>query len=560
MLAVYTYFDANGIQRNAESNAFNFVGTWTRSGTYSSTTLDTVNYSNGQFTCIINNYGSIPANSSAWSPLVLRIPASGTGVDEALIVAEAAYSIAVIGTNAAAQAQLTANTAFSIAVIGTNTGSSAYALAATADAVAQEALSIAIIGTNIGTTAYSIATTGSNAVYQGYTLSGIVIATGSNFASLGFTPPPNTRLINTAAPLDGGGDLSADRTISITQSGTNTDGYLSSTDWITFETASTNASAALLAAGAASAIASTGTNTANEALSIAIIGTDVGTNAYTLATTGSNTAWEALSIAIIGTNAAAAAVQPARNINTNTPLSGGGDLSADRTLSITQSGSNTSGYLSNTDWGTFNAKVTTTRAINTNAPLTGGGDLSADRTLSITQSGSNTDGYLSSTDWGTFNAKQNSLGNLNGIIKGNGSNTYTVATSGTDYAPGYSGVPVGGIIAWAKSLTNTPALPIGYVECNGQTLSDANSVYNGIVIPNLNGSTDATKRFLRGATTSGGTGGSATHTHSVGSATDNHFITSASPIATAVTSISVSTGSASTIPTYYEVVYVMRVK
>jgi hypothetical protein len=204
--------------------------------------------------------------------------------------------------------------------------------------------------------------------------------------------------------------------------------------------------------------------------------------------------------------------------------------------------------------------VPVTRLINTAAPLDGGGDLSADRTISITQSGSNTDGYLSSADWGTFNAKQNSLGNLNGIIKGNGSNTYTVATSGTDYAPGYSGVPVGGIIAWAKSLTNTPALPIGYVECNGQTLSDAASVYNGVVIPNLNGSTDATKRFLRGATTSGGTGGSATHTHSVGSATDNHFITTATPIATAVTSVTTPTGSTSTIPTYYEVVYIMRTK
>jgi len=48
-------------------------------------------------------------------------------------------------------------------------------------------------------------------------------------------------------------------------------------------------------------------------------------------------------------------------------------------------------------------------------------------------------------------------------------------------------VPVGVIIAWHKSFANTPALPDGWVECNGQTLSDGDSPYDGQVIPNLNG-------------------------------------------------------------------------
>ncbi len=63
--------------------------------------------------------------------------------------------------------------------------------------------------------------------------------------------------------------------------------------------------------------------------------------------------------------------------------------------------------------------------------------------------------------------------------------------------------PIGSIVAWLKSYANTPALPSGWVECNGQTLSDADSVYNGQAIPNLNGD----NRFLRGNSTSGGTGG-----------------------------------------------------
>lgn len=53
-------------------------------------------------------------------------------------------------------------------------------------------------------------------------------------SALGFTPVTNARTISTTAPLSGGGDLSANRTLSITQATTSTNGYLSSTDWNTF--------------------------------------------------------------------------------------------------------------------------------------------------------------------------------------------------------------------------------------------------------------------------------------------------------------------------------------
>lgn len=72
------------------------------------------------------------------------------------------------------------------------------------------------------------------------------------------------------------------------------------------------------------------------------------------------------------------------------------------------------------------------------------------------------------------------------------------AVTYTKIAPG-ADLPIGTILAWHKSLTGTPALPAQYVECNGQTISDSQSVYNGRVVPNLN----STARFLRGSTTSG---------------------------------------------------------
>ena len=69
-------------------------------------------------------------------------------------------------------------------------------------------------------------------------------------------------------------------------------------------------------------------------------------------------------------------------------------------------------------------------------------------------------------------------------------------------------VPIGSVLPWLKSYTNTPTLPDKFVECNGQTLSDADSPFNGQVIPNLNNE----NRFLRGNTVSGDTGGNDSHT------------------------------------------------
>jgi hypothetical protein len=87
------------------------------------------------------------------------------------------------------------------------------------------------------------------------------------------------------------------------------------------------------------------------------------------------------------------------------------------------------GALSSTDWNTFNNKVSTSRTISTTSPLSGGGDLSSDRTLSISQANTSTNGYLSSTDWNTFNGKQAALtfGNLVGT-----SNQISLSGSGTN--------------------------------------------------------------------------------------------------------------------------------
>jgi len=78
--------------------------------------------------------------------------------------------------------------------------------------------------------------------------------------------------------------------------------------------------------------------------------------------------------------------------------------------------------------------------------------------------------------------------------------------------------PVGAIIAWLKSFTSVPqTLPTGWKECDGSEIIDADSPMIGEHLPDLNGG-----EFLRGSSTTGGTGGSDTmaHTHT-GTASGN---------------------------------------
>lgn len=122
-------------------------------------------------------------------------------------------------------------------------------------------------------------------------------------------------------------------------------------------------------------------------------------------------------------------------------------------------------------------------------------------------------------------------------------------------------VPIGTILSWAKSITGIPTIPFGWAECNGSTVSDADSPINGQALPNLNGSTEANKRFLRGSTTSGTTGGASTHNHggATGNNPNNGFGVTGSGNNSNVTH-NHSISSDATIPPYYEVVFIMRYK
>ncbi|HTE08088.1 MAG TPA: hypothetical protein VK628_04960, partial [Flavitalea sp.] len=90
-------------------------------------------------------------------------------------------------------------------------------------------------------------------------------------------------------------------------------------------------------------------------------------------------------------------------------------------IGITQASGSTNGYLSNTDWTTFNNKLTTVDTTNIASfylkvrnEFTGLTPLSiTNGQISISQASTSTSGYLSSADWNSFNTKLGSIDTTN---------------------------------------------------------------------------------------------------------------------------------------------------
>lgn len=174
------------------------------------------------------------------------------------------------------------------------------------------------------------------------------------------------------------------------------------------------------------------------------------------------------------------------SIATTGPITGG-TITGSGTIGITQAGVSSDGYLSSTDWNTFNSKQS---AISVSAPITLVGS-----TIGITQSGASSDGYLSSTDWNTFNNKQNALTNP---VTGTGtiyrlpmwSGTTTLTDSPLSYQSDnftfQYNTPTGGIVTY----TNSNGTPYTYaITMNnfGSPRSTVHSYTDGDVVQSIAG-------------------------------------------------------------------------
>jgi len=83
-------------------------------------------------------------------------------------------------------------------------------------------------------------------------------------------------------------------------------------------------------------------------------------------------------------------------------------------------------------------------------------------------------------------------------------------------------VPIGTILPWHGDLSGVPVLPDEFLECNGQTVDDSESLLDGVTLPDLNVGS-GTGRFLRGSTgTTGTTQASQNISHNHGTSESAH--------------------------------------
>lgn len=112
------------------------------------------------------------------------------------------------------------------------------------------------------------------------------------------------------------------------------------------------------------------------------------------------------------------------------------------TIPVLQSSATQSGWLSSTDWTTFNSKQPAgayLTSVTADSPLTGAGTSASH--LSMPAATSSVNGYLTSTDWSTFNGKQAALVSGTNIKTVNGSSLLGSGDVGTiDVAHGGTGL------------------------------------------------------------------------------------------------------------------------
>jgi len=112
-------------------------------------------------------------------------------------------------------------------------------------------------------------------------------------------------------------------------------------------------------------------------------------------------------------------------------------------IGITQASTSTNGFLSSTDWNTFNGKQSALTLGNVSEvvsnvlmfPDGGTNKTIGNLTIQVVQAGSTTNGFLSTTDWNTFNNKQSTI-----TLTTTGTSGAATLSSGTLNIPQYQSV------------------------------------------------------------------------------------------------------------------------
>ena len=225
-----------------------------------------------------------------------------------------------------------------------------------------------------------------------------------------------------------GAIIGSGTTIRVKQATTSVSGYLSSTDWNTFNNKSTYSDPMttrgdLVYRNSSNVTARLGRGTVNQVL----------------VSNGTDVAW--------------GAVPGAHNaVSLATSATTGGLSLSTQQISFQAATTSQNGYLTSTDWNTFNNKENAltkgnlTETISSVLTITGGTGaiIGSGTTIRVKAATTSVSGYLTSTDWNTFNSKENTLTfryslarstntiNLTGDVSSPGNNKlYGTNSSGT---------------------------------------------------------------------------------------------------------------------------------
>ena len=299
-------------------------------------------------------------------------------------------------------------------------------------------------------------------------------ATGTAWISAGGSGTVTS--IATSAPITGG-TITSSGTIGITQATTSTDGYLTSTDWNTFNNKTSN-TGTVTSVGAITGTAGGDFNISNSPI------TTSGNLVFNLpvasaTNTGklSSTDWNTFNNKGDGTVTSVAITETGTALTiTGSPITSSG------VIDIAGAGTSSQVILGDLTLGNYTTGTVT--SISTTGPITGG-TITSSGTISINQATTSTDGYLSSTDWNTFNNK------------GNGTVTSVAAAPGTGIS--ISGSP----ITTSGTITITNTAPDQTVTLTNGTGITTSGTYPDFTITNSAPDQTVTLTNGTGITTSG---------------------------------------------------------
>ena len=259
----------------------------------------------------------------------------------------------------------------------------------------------------------------------------VAIASGTGISVTGTYP---SFTVTNTSPSSGGTVTSVTATAPVASTGGTTpvismpvatssvNGYLSSTDWTTFNNKGSGTVTSV--SGTTGRITSTGGTTP-------VI--DLASGVATAGTTGSSTLIPVVTIDTYGrVTSITTASNPQGTVTSVTGtapvVSSGGATPA---ISMAAANTTTNGYLTSTDWNTFNGKGSgTVTSVTATSPVTSTGGTNP--VIAMAAATSSVNGYLTSTDWTTFNNKANSFTyTTNYISYGQGTTTPNQASNFT---------------------------------------------------------------------------------------------------------------------------------